>query len=180
MRFYVIYVAVAGQLELFVSVDNTADTYADGSHVGYTEGWLASMHTTIAADTKVLAVVGYNAGGPAGLLVTLADGLVVSDTSWKCTTSAPSGDCKSAASTARLTISATDFAFVDSICGGRLLFVLIGYCGDQIDDDWGLMLIDSLIIIITGDATFVMPGLFDVSKTVTCNTNGNFTNFAIK
>ena len=77
-----------------MSVDNTADTYADGSHVGYTEGWLASMHTTIATDTKVLAVVGYNAGGPAGLLVTLADGLVVSDTSWKCTTSAPSGDCK--------------------------------------------------------------------------------------
>ena len=33
-----------------MSVDNTADTYADGSHVGYTEGWLASMHTTIAAD----------------------------------------------------------------------------------------------------------------------------------
>ena len=82
-------------LGLNIATDNTNEVYLNGVLLGTASNWTQSSNYSAAlqSGTNVLAVKAIDTGGPAGLIaeLTLPTGNVVSNASWKVSTTAPAG-----------------------------------------------------------------------------------------
>ena len=68
-----------------INCDDKMELYADGVQIGKDNGkWFMSKIYKIPAATKVIAIHGFNIGGPAGIIGSFSTGLVT-DSSWRCT-----------------------------------------------------------------------------------------------
>ena len=68
-----------------INCDDKMELYADGIQIGKDNGkWFMSKIYKIPATTKVVAIHGFNIGGPAGIIGSFSTGLVT-DSSWRCT-----------------------------------------------------------------------------------------------
>ena len=82
-------------LDLVIATDNANEVYLNGVLLGSASNWAQSNNYNAALQNgpNVLAVKGIDHGGPAGLIaeLTLPNGRMVSDASWKVSTTAPAG-----------------------------------------------------------------------------------------
>lgn len=91
----------ASDAQLVVSCDNHCRVYVNGEQVGGSDAWETPLRVEVTkhlrAGANVLAVHGWNDGGPAGLAARLswrsggADHELVSDASWRCSDDDPDG-----------------------------------------------------------------------------------------
>jgi hypothetical protein len=68
-----------------INCDDKMELYADGVQIGKDNGkWFMSKIYKIPAAAKVVAIHGFNVGGPAGIIGSFSTGLLT-DSSWRCT-----------------------------------------------------------------------------------------------
>lgn len=68
-----------------INCDDKMELYADGIQIGKDNGkWFMSKIYKLPSTTKVVAIHGFNIGGPAGIIGSFSTGLVT-DQTWRCT-----------------------------------------------------------------------------------------------
>ena len=76
---------------MMVAVDNSVQVWADNELRGSASGWAPATEITMSSATTIVALQVTNDGGSAGVLASFSNG-AITDASWRCTSSAPSGD----------------------------------------------------------------------------------------
>lgn len=77
--------------EFYSSCDDIHQIYGDGKQEGFNDRWKATQKSTLRTMIKTIAVACKNKGGPAGFLGSTPDGRILTNSTWKCSTTYEEG-----------------------------------------------------------------------------------------